>query len=178
MSNSSEYYNLLIDGIGYVNRIRTVTPRKGEGFLCCDISAIYGHRDAIEYRRFSVKVCGSDAQHLIRRCEKAEKEQRKILIGFRLGDLWVDQFTYSQGERAGKPGVDLKARLLFIRWINVDKDRVYTAEKPADETVEDDVPAEQIPELPSPRRQSRSTPAPQPAPAAQRTEDSALAASF
>lgn len=170
MSNSSEYYNLFIDGLGYVNRIRTVPPRKGDPFLCCDISAIYGHRDAIEYRRFSVKVCGNDAQHLIRRCEKAEKEDRKILIGFRLGDLWVDQFTYSQGERAGKPGVDLKARLLFIRWINIDKVRVYTAETAPDETLDGDTPAGEVPELPTLKRPTRPTPAPQPAEAAALTD--------
>lgn len=56
----------------------------------------------MEYRRFDVKVSSSDAQHLIRRCEEAVTAERKVLIGFRLGDLWVDMFTYSKGDKAGK----------------------------------------------------------------------------
>jgi hypothetical protein len=171
MSNSSEYFNLHINGLGYVNRIREITPRKGDPFLCCDISAIYGPRDDIEYQRFDVKVSGSDAQHLIRRCENAEKAGRKVLIGFRLGDPWVDQFTYSKGERAGKPGASLKARLLFIRWINIDKERVYTAEGSAPEdAANEDFPASEMPE---PNAAPASASAPTPAEATP-----AMAASF
>ncbi|WP_446697904.1 DUF3577 domain-containing protein, partial [Xanthomonas arboricola] len=34
-----------------------------------------------------------------------------MLIGFRLGDLWTDVFTYEKGERASEQGVSVKARL-------------------------------------------------------------------
>jgi hypothetical protein len=50
------------------------------------------------------------------------------MIGFRLGDLWTDTFTYSKGKRAGEQGVSLKARLLFVGWIKVDGQLVYKAE--------------------------------------------------
>ena len=44
MTTSSEktYFNLHITGLGYLNRIREVTPKKGESFLACDIAAING----------------------------------------------------------------------------------------------------------------------------------------
>ena len=134
-SNNKSFFDLHITGLGYLNRIREVKPKKGGAFLACDIAALNGPSDNPEYRRFDVRVSGSEAQHLIRRCEEAVQAERKVLIGFRLGDLWTDIFTYSKGKRAGEQGVSLKARLLFVSWIKVDGQLVYKAEaKAADET--------------------------------------------
>jgi len=134
-SNDKSFFDLHITGLGYLNRIREVKPKKGDAFLACDIAALNGPSDNPEYRRFDVRVSGSEAQHLIRRCEEAVKAERKVLIGFRLGDLWTDIFTYSKGKRAGEQGVSLKARLLFVSWIKVDGQLVYKAEpKASDET--------------------------------------------
>jgi hypothetical protein len=144
MTTSSEksYFDLHITGIGYLNRIRDVKPKKGDAFLACDIAALNGPSEKPEYRRFDVRVSGSEAQHLIRRCEEAVKAERKVLIGFRLGDLWTDIFTYTKGKNEGKPGVSLKARLLFVSWIKVDGQLVYKAEpKGSEETPRDETPA-------------------------------------
>src|SRR5579863_2829942 len=108
------YFDLHIDGVGYVNRIREVTPKRGAPFLACEVAALVGPADSVEYRRFDVRVSGTDAQHLIRRCEQAVKDEKKVLIGFRLGDLWIDIFKYSKGPKEGETGVSLKARLLFV----------------------------------------------------------------
>lgn len=127
-SPSKSYFDLHIIGLGYLNRIREVKPRKGDAFLACDIAALTGPTDSPEYRRFDVKVTGHDAQYLIRRCANAVKAERKVLIGFRLGDLWTDLFSYTKGKNAGKPGISLKARLLFVSWIKIDGRTVYKAE--------------------------------------------------
>ena len=127
-SSKKSYFDLHINGVGYLNRVRTVTPKRGSPFLACDIKALNGPSDAVEYCGFDVKVSGKDAQSLIRRCELAVKANRKVLIGFRLGDLWVDQFTYSSGDKAGQPGVSLKARLLFVSFIKIDGQMEYKAE--------------------------------------------------
>ena len=58
------------------------------------------------------------------------------MIGFRLGDLWTDIFTYLQGKNAGNQGVSLKARLLFVSWIKVDGKLVHKAEPKPTETDE------------------------------------------
>ena len=135
-SNETSYFDLHITGLGYLNRIREVKPKKGDAFLACDIAALNGPSDDPEYRRFDVRVSGGEAQHLVRRCEQAVKAERKVLIGFRLGDLWTDIFTYTKGKRAGEQGVSLKARLLFVSWIKVDGQVVYKAEpKTSDETL-------------------------------------------
>ncbi len=135
-SNGKSYFDLHINGLGYLNRVREVKPRKGDPFLACDISAIYGPSDDVEYCRFDVKVSGTNAKHLIRQCANAVKAERKVLLAFRLGDLWVDQFTYPADyrdpEKAGQPGVSLKARLLFISWIKIDKTLFYQVESRAE----------------------------------------------
>jgi hypothetical protein len=74
----------------------------------------------------------------VRRCIQAVEAEKKVMIGFRLGDLWTDTFTYSKGKRAGEQGVSLKARLLFVSWIKVDGKLVYKAEPKPTETDERD----------------------------------------
>jgi Protein of unknown function (DUF3577) len=127
--NGKRYFNLHTTGLGYLNRIREKPGRRG--FLACDISALRGASDDVEYSRFDVIVSGSDAQHLIRKCDKAVKANRKVLLGFRLGDVRLEQFTYPADyripEKAGQPGASLKARLLFISWIKIDQEVVYKA---------------------------------------------------
>ncbi|WCM86831.1 STY4534 family ICE replication protein [Acidovorax sp. NCPPB 3576] len=127
-SNPKSYFDLHITGLGYLNRIRDVKPKHAEAFLACDIAALSGPGDDISYVRFDTKVVGSDAQHLVRRCDDAVKAKRKVLVGFRLGDLWSDIFHIKSGENAGKPCVSLKARLLFISWIKIDGVLKYKAE--------------------------------------------------
>ena len=132
-STEKSYFDLHITGLGYLNRIREVKPKKGDAFLACDIAALNGPSDEVSYVRFDTRVSGTEAQHLVRRCIQAVDAEKKVMIGFRLGDLWADIFTYSKGKNAGNPGVSLKARLLFVSWIKVDGQLVYKAEpKPTD----------------------------------------------
>lgn len=171
MTNQSErsYFDLHITGVGYLNRIREVQPKKGDSFLACDIAALSGSTDDVSYTRFDVRVSGSDAQHLVRRCAEAVEDEKKVLIGFKLGDLYADTFTYSKGKRAGETGVSLKARLLFVSWIKVDGVMKYKAEpKQADEQDEAEGSAAPAPEAPqeaaAPKaRKAASKPASQPA---------------
>ncbi|SEG29761.1 STY4534 family ICE replication protein [Billgrantia desiderata] len=132
MSNSNtvkKYFDLHISGLGYLNRIREVTPKKGSPFLACDIAALSGDADDASYTRFDCRVSGAEAQSLVRRCRDAVEAEKKVLIGFKLGDLWGDIFTYSKGKKAGQQDVSFKARLLFVSWIKVDGHMVYQAPK-------------------------------------------------
>lgn len=121
------YFDLHTQGLGYLNRIREVTPSRGKAFLACTIAALNGPTQAPEYRYFDVTVCGTEAQHLVNHCAAAVSAGRKVLIGFRLGDLWTDLFRYTRGDKAGQTGVSLKARLLFISWIKIDGELVHQA---------------------------------------------------
>ena len=126
--NTSEYFNLHLTGLGYLNNIREVRLKKGSSFLACNIAALVGTVNEPEYRYIDVRVSGEAAQHLVRRCEDAVQTKKKVLIGFRIGDLWADLFTYEKGSKAGQPGVSLKGRLLHISWIKIDGELVYKAE--------------------------------------------------
>ncbi|OUC50105.1 hypothetical protein B7939_13785, partial [Eggerthia catenaformis] len=103
-STEKSFFDLHITGLGYLNRIREVKPKKGDAFLACDIAALNGPSDDVAYVRFDTRVSGSEAQHLVRRCIQAVDAEKKVMIGFRLGDLWADTFTYSKGKRAGEQG--------------------------------------------------------------------------
>ena len=64
-SNEKSYFDLHITGLGYLNRIREVKPKKGDSFLACDIAALNGPSDDVSYVRFDARVSGSEAQHLV-----------------------------------------------------------------------------------------------------------------
>jgi hypothetical protein len=126
---SRSYFDLHVIGLGYLNRIREVKPKKGDPFLACEIAALTGPSDAPEYRRFDVRVTDSSAQSLIRSLAEPVSDRRKVLIGFRLSELWTDLFKYTKGKNAGRPGVSLKASLIFVAWIKIDGVLVYEADR-------------------------------------------------
>lgn len=55
-STDKSYFDLHITGLGYLNRIREVKPKKGDAFLACDIAALNGPSDDVAYVRFDTRV--------------------------------------------------------------------------------------------------------------------------
>ena len=137
-NNQTKYYDLHTQGVGYVNRVREVPVKRGEPFWACTISALHGAEDSIEYTSFDCRVSGSEAAKVIKRLDNACQENKKILIGFKIGDLYPETFTYKSGDKAGEVGISLKARLLYIGWVKVDGDTVYMA--PSKEEAVQDIP--------------------------------------
>ena len=124
---ANTYFNLHTVGIGYLNRIREVQVRRGQPFMACDISALHGASNTVEYTRFDCKVAGGEAERLIRLYKDAVNAEKKVLLSFRIGDLWIDPFLYEKGDKQGQPGAGLKGRLLFIDWIKVNGTFEYKA---------------------------------------------------
>ncbi len=121
MSNSDQkYFDLQTTGIGYLNRVREVTPEGGNAFWSVTIAALRGSVDNAQYTYFECRVSGKQAQEIVRRLVPAVEGQLKVLVGFTLSDLNPEAFTFKQGERAGTTGVSLKARLLRLTWAKVD----------------------------------------------------------
>lgn len=131
-----KYYDLHVTGIGYLNRAREVPVRRGEPFLAVDIAALHGSADQVEYTRFDCRVSGAEAKKVVRSFMNDLNAERKVLIGFKLGDLYAETFTYEKGEKAGQTGVSLKARLLRIGWVRVDGQTVYTVPAPEKDPAE------------------------------------------
>lgn len=127
-STQKSYFNLHTTGIGYLNDIRVVKPKKGDELVACRIAALTGSSDNPEYRYLDVNVVGNEAEKLIRRCEEAVNANKKVLISFVVSDLWVDTFTYtadSKYHKKGDTGVALKGRLIRIKMVKVDGELKY-----------------------------------------------------
>ncbi|MCL2872290.1 MAG: STY4534 family ICE replication protein [Betaproteobacteria bacterium] len=127
---STKYFDLHVSGIGYVNRIREVKPKKGESFWACSVAALRGTSEQPEYTNFDCRINGAEAERLIRRCVGAVDAKKKVLIGFKIGDIYPESFTYQNGEKKGQTGECLKGRLLFVSFIKIDGEEVFKAAKP------------------------------------------------
>ncbi len=119
-NESVKYFDLHTTGLGYLNRIREVTPPEGDPFLAVTIAALRGSVDNARYTHFECRVSGREAQRLVRALEPAVEAEQKVLVGFTLSDLYAEPFTFKNGEKAGETGVSLKARLLRVSWAKVD----------------------------------------------------------
>jgi len=133
MSNNetTKYFDLHTNGIGYLNRVREVTPEEGTPFLSVTISALRGSVDNVQYTYFECHVSGKKAQEIVRQLKSAVEGKLKVLIGLTLSDLYAESFTYKNGDKAGETGVSLKARLLSIAWAKVDGQPFVTEQETA-----------------------------------------------
>jgi len=122
------HFDLHVTGIGYLNRIREVKPRKGSTFHACSINALRGDGEAPEYTRFDLIIRGGKAQQRVMSLLDAVERQQKVIVAFKLGDIYPDLFTYESGERKGQPGVAIKGRLLQINATTIDGVRVDWAD--------------------------------------------------
>jgi hypothetical protein len=127
-NETKQYFDLHTQGIGYLNRVREVTPKEGTPFLSVTIAALRGSVDNAQYTHFECHVSGKQAQQLVRQLKPAVEGSLKVLIGFTLSDLFAESFTFKNGDKAGQTGISLKARLLRIAWAKVDGQPFYTAQ--------------------------------------------------
>ena len=127
-NETRKYFDLHTTGIGYLNRVREVTPKEGTPFLSVTIAALRGSVDNAQYTHFECHVSGKQAQQLVRQLKPAVEGNLKVLIGFTLSDLFAEAFIFKNGDKAGDTGISLKARLLRIAWAKVDGQPFYTAQ--------------------------------------------------
>jgi hypothetical protein len=133
-NNTSGFFDLHVEGLGYLNRIRRVTPRKGSEFLACTIEALRGATDDVEKSRFDVRISGEVAKAAVLALESAVMVDKKsVLIGFKLGDIFAEHFVLEKGDRKGEVACVIKGRLLQVKWAKVDGSsfEIPLIEKPA-----------------------------------------------
>jgi predicted Zn-dependent protease len=123
-TNPSSYFNLHVEGVGYLNRVRTVKPKKGQEFLACSVSAMRGSTDDIAYTKFDCRVSGADAQTIVKRLEAAVAAEKSVIIGFRIADIYPETFTFEKGDKKGQTGVSIKGRLLRIKFAKVNGEAI------------------------------------------------------
>ena len=113
------YFNLHVEGVGYLNRVRTVKPKKGQEFLACTVAALRGSDSDVSYTKFDCRVSGADAQAIVKRLENDVAADKAVIIGFRIADIYPEMFTFEKGDKKGQPGVSIKGRLLRIKFAKV-----------------------------------------------------------
>ena len=123
-TNPSSYFNLHVEGVGYLNRVRTVKTKKGQEFLACTVSAMRGSTDDIGYTRFDCRVSGTEAQKIVRGLESHVAGEKTVLIGFKIADIYPELFTFEKGDKKGQPGVTIKGRLLRIKFAKINGEAV------------------------------------------------------
>ena len=114
------FFDLHVNGVGYLNRIREVKPRKGQPFLACSISAMRGEPTDLDYTKFDLRVTGGEARRIVAMLKPEVDGKKPVVIGFRIGDIYPELFTYERGEKAGQQGVTIKGRLLKVGFAKVD----------------------------------------------------------
>lgn len=118
-NSQPSYFNLHVEGVGYLNRVRTVKPKKGQEFLACTVAALRGSDTDVSYTKFDCRVSGADAQAIVKRLEDDVAAEKAVIIGFRIADIYPEMFTFEKGDRKGQPGVSIKGRLLRIKFAKV-----------------------------------------------------------
>ena len=130
MSNQVQpaFFDLHVEGVGYLNRVRTVRPKKGQEFLACTVSAMRGAAGQVEYTKFDCRVSGAQAKYIVQFLEPWVVAKKPVIIGFKLGDIYPEVFTYEKGDRKGQQGVSIKGRLLKVKFAKVDGQAVRLPE--------------------------------------------------
>lgn len=118
-SSQPSYFNLHVEGVGYLNRVRIVKPKKGQEFLACTVAALRGSDSDVSYTKFDCRVSGADAQAIVKRLEEDVAADKAVIIGFRIADIYPELFTFEKGERKGQSGISIKGRLLRIKFAKV-----------------------------------------------------------
>lgn len=115
-----QYFDLTTSGIGYLNRARTVTPKKGNPYPAVSISALHGNVDEPNYTYFDARVVGEAAIEFIKQHEAAINDRdSKVLVRFNVGDAVPTSYVVEQGEHKGTERHLIKGRLLKITWAKI-----------------------------------------------------------
>ena len=118
------YFDLHVEGLGYLNRIRVIKPKKGQEFLACTVAALRGSNDDVAYTYFDCKVSGNEAKEIVMLLKPEVEAKSAVLIGFKLGDVYPEIFTFEKGSKEGQPGVSIKGRLLRVKFAKVNGEHV------------------------------------------------------
>lgn len=136
MSQSTQtqntYFNLTADGIGFLNRPRTVNTKKSS-YYACTIQASRG--DANDKTRFDLRVVGGEAKTLFAQLledfpaltSSNFRDHPTVVVGFRAGDIVATTFETTNretGEKVQTPTID--GRLLKFKFIKVNGELWYT----------------------------------------------------
>jgi hypothetical protein len=134
-ATQTNHFNLHVSGIGYLNRVRWVQPkqagRKAQPFLACSVSALRGNSESPDYTYLDLRVAGHEAAELVEKCMEDVDLNRKVVISFKVGDIYPHMYERDvkvDGRKTGEKEMAclIKGRLLLINTITIEGERVYS----------------------------------------------------
>jgi Protein of unknown function (DUF3577) len=121
---SSNFIDLHINGLGYLRRVRSVTPRGSKSsYWAGEIGAMYGEKgvkDGVKFLNLDTHAVTEQAETVLSTLQAdANNQDLRVMVQFKAGDPFIDSFTLTKGPNAGQVRTVLKARLLLIRraWV-------------------------------------------------------------
>ena len=131
------YSDLTARGTGFLNRIRKVQSKKGDGYWAATLKANRGEKG--EFTNFEVRAVGADAKALFAGIAEQfpkvlsgeYKERPSVFCGFSIGDIQPMSYT-----KDGKEVLYIDARLLKFSFININGNAWYSANNPDLQPVE------------------------------------------
>ena len=125
----TKFFDLHTSGIGYLNRFRTVNPANGHPYQSVTVAALRGNADNAQYTYFDCIVVEEEAKHVLLNLVDTDEKDASYMIGFNIGDIYPEIFTYKSGNKQGQTGVSLKGRLIKIKWLRKNKELIYEPQK-------------------------------------------------
>jgi len=124
----TKFFDLHTSGIGYLNRLRTVTPNTGNQYLSVTVAALRGNAANAKYTYFDCIVVEEEAKNVLFNLVDTD-EDATYMIGFNIGDIYPEPFTYKSGNKQGQTGVSLKGRLIKVKWLRKNNELIYEPQK-------------------------------------------------
>ena len=142
-TDTPEYFDLHVTGIGYASRFRKVKPRNGQPFWSVTLSALTGRKDAGDHRQYTKFDCRIVGEEALRRLQAVESDipDKAVLVGFKIGDIYPESFEY-QKKGESHHGVVIKGRLLKVAFVKVDGKDVPFDDPEATEAATQEGPTE------------------------------------
>ncbi len=74
----ADYFNLSVNGFGYINGIKEVSINDEAPFWVCDLSALRGPVDNASYTYFDCIITGKKALELLKKLKPNSEAKQKI----------------------------------------------------------------------------------------------------
>ncbi len=123
--NSDRAYNVIVNGFGFLNRVREIKPQSGESYLACNVTLLHGVGDNVKHVRLDCIVRGKKALAIVRKHFTSPEgvvespDKIPVVASMKFGGLTAELFDYKDQERAGQKGIALRTTLLDITWLKI-----------------------------------------------------------
>ncbi len=122
MNGTTKKYNdLHTTAIGYLNRVRTVTPRQGDSYQAVSFTALMGEVTNPKYVYYDCnRAFGAALDKLIMLKDAINDDAKKVFVRVKLGDGYPDSYVIKDnktGEETRRHVI--KCRLLGITYASI-----------------------------------------------------------